>query len=314
MNPIKIALIAPIVNDISDVVNYDTMMAYNILTRLRKCNAIEIVAEVDPKADLVNVNWNGATHIFAIVLRYWHKQNVRVINNLASKIRGKLFHYYDSGHYPIKHPAVINFAVMDWTITKGRDVHIGWAADASSFHIDKTRNDDILRVLIDHPPYKIQASAIRDLNAIVQNKALLNELNKKCGTRFNRAVIRRLVSDGIDESTITSINCTYNRKSLSQPELINEYAKAHVYFMMHRESMGMPVLEGALAGCVIAAPHKLVKDEVLKHVNHVKFESRINWSAIISKINPQDNRKRVEDYTWDKCIDNVVSGFRQYQK
>jgi len=316
----KIAIVAPKrEKEQSDIGNFTAMMSVNIIKHLEAHPEIEIVKRIPSaspeEGQLSTMDLNGATHIFGIVLRFWSYFPDKVLA-IKKRIPGELFQFYDTGKRPGIERYVKNFTLLDWAFDPQRDIHIGWAANPEVFHINKTKRDETLRILIDHPLWAKGADRTDDISQqcleFKNNPALLEKINAECGTNFKNVSCRRLVSGGIEDVTSEKVNGKFNKHCVSQDELAKEYAKAHIFFMSHGESLGMCVLEAAMSGCMVCSPEGFIKDVVLNFTNHSVFGPKIDWISACKGINPIENRKKVEHWTWEASVDKIAKALIKF--
>lgn len=321
MKKYKIAIMSPIVNTRNDIYSFTTNVAFNILNELKKYEDIEIVKYIKSGSyeakNIYNADLNGAEHVLSLVLRQWSYFNNEDIQKLKSKIRGKLFQYYDSGSR--RELTDINFTLLEQGMSKN-DVYMGWSADPNIFNINKCKDDEELYILIDHPHFStkdpsldMSDSIANDCYKLINNRKLLKEFNKNNNTSFKKVKVKRLVSGGIEDLDINKkINNDYSHSSVSQKDLAQEYAKAHIFIPTHKESMGLCILEAAMSGCFIISPKDFIKQTCLDKVNYYKFINNIDWLEIKNSINPIENRNKVLKWDWQRSVKIIYNTIKKY--
>ena len=155
MKKIKLGVLCVDVKDKSDIFSFTSNCAYHILNEIKKYDDIEIVkhyvSSTSDTKELWLKDFSKVDHLFGINLRQWSYYPSDKVAIIKSKIKGKLFQFYDSGSR--REPTDINFSFLDQGIIKNKtyeDVYVGWSADPDTFYINKSKDDKTLNILIDH--------------------------------------------------------------------------------------------------------------------------------------------------------------------
>lgn len=328
MKKIRLGILSPLIKSKTDIHSFASNAAFNVLRELKKYDDIEIVKHFVYQSKEVknihNLDLSGIDHLYGIVLRQWSWIPQDKVKLVKSKIKGKLFQYYDSGNRP--EPTDVNFSFLNQDIVKREgyeDVYVGWAADPEVFHINKSKEDEVLRILIDHSHFSSKSNKNDRSDEIAKmcyefskNENMIQLFNKINQTNFKKVCVNRLVSGGIEEVDITKkVNLNYSHNSVNQLSLAKEYAKAHIFIPTHKESLGLCILEAAMSGCFIISPKGFIKkDKVLNKVNHIEFDRHINWDSPDMLINPLENRNRVIKWTWERTVKIMYNTIKRYDK
>ena len=94
-----------------------------------------------------------------------------------------------------------------------------------------------------------------------------------------------------------------------------EYNKAHIFIVTHEESLGLSVIEAAMAGALILIPTNpkgrgpCIKPWLVKSLNHIMFNpfNGIPWDKIINNINIEDNRVKASQYNYKNVTNKIVN-------
>ena len=84
-----------------------------------------------------------------------------------------------------------------------------------------------------------------------------------------------------------------------------------IYFIVtHQESLGLSVLEAAMAGALILAPVGCIKPFLIEPLHHLIFDpsKRIPWSKVLNMLNPEKSRAAAMPY----CYENVANKIYNY--
>jgi hypothetical protein len=179
--------------------------------------------------------------------------------------------------------------------------YVGWAASPEWLYPDKDVFDRNL--LIDHTLYHEG----EDVSASIIKQCL--EFKKDCGSTIN---IRRFISGGVE--TVLSENqkpAVYDRKGLPYPETCKEYNRANVFFVTHRESMGLSVLESAMAGALVVTPRGYINPLFLQDLNHYEHDGVIDWNIVLNRMVSKFCRECALKYNWSNVADKILEYFNK---
>ena len=186
-------------------------------------------------------------------------------------------------------------------VNMANHTYVGWAASPEWLRPEKTGTE--YNLLIDHTLYHkgedVSASVIKQCFAFNRNN-------------LGDVVIRRFVSGGVETvKGETQMPAIYDRKGLPYPETCKEYNRADVFFVTHRESMGLSVLEAAMAGALIVAPREYINKLFLRDLNHVEHDGVIDWDKVVDKLNPEQSRAAALKYNWKNVADKILEYFNK---
>lgn len=180
---------------------------------------------------------------------------------------------------------------------RAHNEYVGWAAD-SDLNVpaqDKTT----LRLLIDHTNYG-NNPVDRSDDVIAQIRRFYNSgVWKGC---WNNVLVRRfdsgqVVTVDLDDQTPVS---RYNRDAIPYCEICKEHGQAHVFFVTHPESVGLVVLETAMAGALTVTPVNFIPHDRLCTVRHVEYQDQIEWDSVLNMIDPDKSRNTAIDNSWEQ--------------
>lgn len=181
---------------------------------------------------------------------------------------------------------------------KEKSVYVGWAADCDLLYPEKERG--VLRILIDHSYY---GYCQRDLSVEIIKDAM-----QFAGTYKGKIIIRRFISGGIETVVLDkeSRKDIYNRSGLSYLKACEEYRKADIFIVTHPESLGLSVIENAMAGTYIVAPYNHIKKPLLDSLHAYEFVGKIPWDLVLQQLNPELSRYKALEFTWNKVVRKIV--------
>lgn len=185
--------------------------------------------------------------------------------------------------------------------------YIGWAADAK-LNVP-AQSDTILRFLIDHTNYGD--------NPVDRTSDIINQIrnfyySNSWKDRWKNLVVRRF-----DSGKIVTVNLAdkspiekYDRTGVSYQEVCREHGQAHVFFVTHPESVGLVVLETAMAGALTVSPEGFIPKDRLSTVRHVTYKDQINWDEILKSIDIEASRSKAINNTWEQVAKRIRDAVR----
>lgn len=182
-------------------------------------------------------------------------------------------------------------------------IQVGSAADKNLLFPDKDPN--VIRILVDHPAYTQKHFEKKDQSRFIIQSIFEN--------KFKKPVLVRRFSDRTVETVKDSkidINL-YSRAGVNILDAYNEYRKADIFFVTHPESMGLSVIECAMAGCLIVTPKNYIKPIFLKGINYIEYDKTINWTYVLNKMNAVRSRKMVMDRSWESFYGKIFDSIEQ---
>jgi hypothetical protein len=213
---------------------------------------------------------------------------------------------------------------QDILFTARRPVHpsraryIGWAANPDMFTPEK--DPEWLTIFIDHKydPSERYDDTEALLKSATTYAARLAEENRLVGNPPRRVQVVFFSPDGlerIEPSEIRDVHLGNDRRTFYRrvpgPELAAWTRKTDIFVVTHGESMGLPVLENAMAGALVVAHEGFVKPELLRSLAHHEYRSveQIDWDSLAARLNPARFRRRASHFTWAQVAQRMLDAF-----
>lgn len=306
---------------LDDIQGYGMVYAYFINKYMSKRDNVEIIfchqtgscdKNIVFNEDNLGRNIPEADHCIAFEQRTFFNRSPSYYNAVKSKIKGKITTICDN-NYNIG-PEDCTFYSVGWIDNRiiPKSLYVGWAAEPSELYINKNSNE--LRILIDHSYYgdvknnsDYSKEIIHDVCNYVNNynKYRILQPNK------NNIIVRRFISGGIE--TLDTKNPwfeTYNRAGLNFKDACDEYNKTNIFIVTHNESLGLSVIEAAMAGALILIPNDSIKPWLVNDLNCIKFDAKkgIPWKDVMKKLNPEESRRLALKYNY-KDVENKMFNY-----
>jgi hypothetical protein len=240
---------------------------------------------------------DGVDHVLALGLRYFSWLSPLCAEALRKRVPGKVAQIAD--HPRSDRPV--------WTLhvcgpgAGSLNHHIGWAADPEICAPEQ--DDKILNILIDHPHYEGL-----DFSAHVANHVRGLIKSDLWRDRWQGVEARRSIVGGVEPLGV-SLPKKFTRKHVPYVRSAKEYNKSHIFLPTHKESVGLVVLEAAMAGALVVARDDFIPHERLNTVRHIRYSGPIDWKRVLSTIDPQQSRAHVIDQTWAKMAERICKFF-----
>jgi hypothetical protein len=182
-----------------------------------------------------------------------------------------------------------------------KTIHISFAADEKLLYPDKDTN--FIRILVDHPTYEKDHFEVDKtkyiLHNIINSRNILNKSGKK-------VIVRRFVDGKIETVKNNQFAVEpYKRVGVNILDAYKEYNKSDIFVVTHPESMGLSVIECAMAGCLIVTPKNYIKQCFLDGLNYYEFEKQIDWSTVLRKLNSKTSRGLALKKTWTQMYKSM---------
>lgn len=237
-------------------------------------------------------------HILSVEQRGWflRERCPSLIEKVKKSISGKITTICDNNTI-IGEEDYLFYAIP--APKRDKSIYVGWAADGDLLYPEKEKGT--LRILIDHSYYGYCA---RDLSI-----GIVDNVIKFAKSYKDKVVIRRFISGGIEtvnpnEEPKRDI---YSRSGLPYLEACEEYRKADIFCVTHPESLGLSVIESAMAGAYVVAPYNHIKKPLLESLHHYEFTKEIPWEFILQQqLNPELSRYKASSFTWDKVAKRIA--------
>ncbi len=184
-----------------------------------------------------------------------------------------------------------------------KTISLGFAANQSLLYPQKNKN--VIRILIDHPAYNKKHFATKDRTKFIITSIFETKFPKEL-------VVRRFINGDVETLVDKNVKVVlYDRKGINILNAYDEYNHADIFFVTHPESMGLSVIECAMAGCLVVTPKSYINAEFLAGLNYVEFDgdstNKLDWGSIISKLNPKFTRKLALKKSWDVFFSKIIS-------
>lgn len=174
--------------------------------------------------------------------------------------------------------------------------YIGWAA--SPEWLKPKKNKDYIYILIDHTLYHEGLDTSAD---IIRQCLKFKESSSK------PVKVMRFISGGVEEVlTENQKPAVYDRVGMPYPECVKEYNRADIFIPTHHESMGLSILECAMAGALIVSQRGYIKPELLSDLNHVIHDGTIDFDKALKVMNSDNSRARALKYNWKTAADRIL--------
>ena len=202
---------------------------------------------------------------------------------------------------------------QDFLFTARRPVHphrsryVGWAADLGVFTPEQ--DPDWLTIFIDH---KYHSTAKHDhtealLKSATAYAARVAREEEHVGIPPRPVQVVFFSPDGlerIEPGEIRDVDLGIDRRAFYRrvpgPELAAWTRKTDIFVVTHGESMGLPVLENAMAGALVVTREGFVKPDLLRSLAHHEYQivEEIDWDALVRRLDPAKFRRRASQFTW----------------
>jgi hypothetical protein len=213
---------------------------------------------------------------------------------------------------------------QDFVFTARRPVHpsraryIGWAAQPDVFTPDK--DPEWLTIFIDHKYHAARKADETEalLKSATAYAARLAGEGRLVGNPPRRVQVVFFSPDGIERiepGDVRDIDLGTDRRTFYRrvpgPELAEWTRKTDIFVVTHGESMGLPVLENAMAGALILTREGFVKPDLLRSLAHHEYTSveHINWDALVDDLDPERFRRRALHFTWAQVAERMLETF-----
>ena len=306
---------------------FSDVWVYYISTELKKYVEVELqkIPRSSSNAELLtwfqDLNVDGYDAVLALGLRYFSTVPREIGNTLIKKLngRGLLCQIHDGSRLD-NDPVDITFTLKDdsdrylfdgeanrYVRHRSYNEYVGWAADPS---INVPAQDPShLRILVDHTNY--------GNNPIDRTEKILEDIKEFVDSgiwkdKWKSVSVRRFDSGRIVDVDLNNISeiQRYDRTAIPFTEICKEHGAAHVFCVTHPESVGLVVLETAMAGALSVVPQGFVPRDRLETVRAIEYENQIPWAQVLEQINPESSRAKAISNSWanvcKRIRDNIV--------
>ena len=199
-----------------------------------------------------------------------------------------------------------------------RGRYVGWAADPNVFTPEK--DPEWLTIFIDHKydPTERYDDTEALLKSATTYAARMAAEGRTVGNPPRKVQVVFFSPDGIERiepGEIRDVHLGNNRRTFYKrvpgPELAAWTRKTDIFVVTHGESMGLPVLENAMAGALIVAHEGFVKPDLLNSLAHYEYRTveEINWDWLATRLHPVRFRKRALHFNWPRVAERMLATF-----
>jgi hypothetical protein len=311
--PGKIPLTTNDIRCFTEVINYYLPAA---LGRVADTAVLSIPSEDGDNLKQVfdQIDTDGYDAILTLGLRFYSKISLETTNILRKKFNGLLCQTHDGSRLDYD-PVDITFTFKNdshrlssnssWMSRHtGRNEYIGWAADPELNYPCQSSSD--LRILVDHTNYGD--------NEIDETKKVLEEIRRLVSSnafshQFKSISVRRFDSGKVVDVDLNDLRYERYDRTQTMPiaEISKEHSAAHVFCVTHPESVGLVVLETALAGAIVVSPKNFIPADRLATVRHVEWEHTIDWGLVLDSIDIEKSRATALPHNWSAVAANVIN-------
>lgn len=314
--PGKIAPSLSKIGCFTDVLNYYLPKS---LDKLADCTIMPIPDQDNEQLQKIfsTLEINGYDAIVTLGLRFYSKISPETTALLRDRFDG-LFCQVHDGTRMDHDPVDITFTFKDdsprlqknpgWYARHIKhNVCMGWATDPE-VNTPK-QNAKNLRILVDHTNYGNNETDLTKL-VLTEVKRLIDQ--GKWQSQFEQISVRRFDSGRVVDVDFDKLTITkYNRTPIPFDQITQEHCAAHVFCVTHPESVGLVVLETAMAGAIPVVPRGFVPRDRLDTINHVAWDKAIPWNEVLAKIDVEQNRTAALANNWDTCAGRIVDALNQ---
>lgn len=175
--------------------------------------------------------------------------------------------------------------------------YIGWASDPDVNR--PNQSEDILSILVDHTNY--------GPNPVDRTREVLISIRDFVRSDAWRPYwqdvrVQRFESGRVADVDLDSDFDTISRydRSATIPfvDITQAHGRAHVFCVTHPESVGMVVLETAMAGALPVVPRGFVPEDRLATVRHLAYDANIDWRQVLEMIDVEQSRAQALENDW----------------
>lgn len=323
----KLLLIGRSVASPDRIANYSDMQSFYLAQALQRLGVqLEFLdlafgtEEAYVGAVLERIEASRVDHVVALGIRHFTRLPRPVGERIAAAFDGLVCQIHD-GSLLDDFPCDVNFTVRDdaWRYAdnenrrlarhQARNWHVGWAADPALFYPDKSST--ALRVFVDHATFSAD-SQDWSLNILMALRKLRDAHFGKDAKflGFETLEVRTQTDRGIVDVDLDRIQVQpYHRTAVPVPQFAHELREAHVFLVTHAESVGLCVLEAAMAGAFVIAPKGAINPDRLKTVRHVEFVREVDWKGLGPEaLCAEHNAMYCRGQSWDNVAARLVMG------
>lgn len=313
----KLLLIGPVVQDLSQARNFSGVWAYYVR---RELDALGVehrfvpplhnagLSEREVRTFYAKMDVSDIDHVVALGTRFFDRLPRAVGENLMGRVKGRVCQIHDGPTRKSPCHATLCVRVPKFVDSSNGNVWIGWAADPEILKPEQPA--DHLSILIDHA--QLENGEPEDYTDLVWadvSRFIRDGLWKTRG--WAGVVVRRIVDGGVEVLNGTQLGSPlgkrYARKTIPFPEMAAHYRRAHLFLVTHPESVGMSVVETSMAGALPIVPKGAVDKSLLATVRHLSYEGAIPWQIALEQISPTLSRQAcLNNNQWGTVVYRIL--------
>lgn len=305
----KILIIGPEVRDRSAIKDYGGVWSFYLAQELRR-REIEVAfakGSTDPEY-WRTLNVEGVDHVIGLN-RYWSKVPRKCAGILRERIAGSVAQIADCR----RNDSHIDFTFMvrdDQREPTANNRFVGWAADKDLLVPNKAEE---LCILVDHPNYGLGAR--EDWSLRVLEDAAAFAKSDAWGHKAPGVEVLRIEDGAVRPVDLDRLAVpVFTRKHIPFEDVCEIYARAHVFLITHPESLGLSVLETAMAGALVVSPRGFIQPELLATVRHIEWDDRIPWPDVLDMIDPKASRAMALENSWEKVANRILLAYWKFRR
>jgi uncharacterized ubiquitin-like protein YukD len=255
---------------------------------------------------------NNYDAILTLGLRFYSKISKETTALLRDRFTGLFCQVHDGSR--LDHdPVDITFTFKDDTARLSKNAswlarhkkyneYMGWATDPEVNTPQQDTRD--LRILVDHTNYGD--------NDIDLTPEVLSQIKRFIDSglwqqKFDSVSVRRFDSGQIVDVNFNNLDIKkYNRTPVPFSKITKEHCAAHIFCVTHPESVGLVVLETAMAGALPVIPKGFIPKDRLKTIRYVEWDQWVNWKYVLSKLDITRSRSVALANSWEAVADRIV--------
>jgi hypothetical protein len=263
------------------------------------------------------MNYPEADHAICLEQNGWRGRELEFFERARAATKGLVCAICDHDH-AVDGPQDLIFTARRPRHGPQDARYVGWAADPEMFKPEK--DPEWLTIFIDHKydPTERFDDTEALLKSATTYAAELERSGQKVGNPPRRVQVVFFSPDGIqriEPGEIRDVQLGTDRRAFYRrvdgPELAAWTRKTDIFVVTHGESMGLPVLENAMAGALIVAHRGFVKPELLRSLAHVEYDEvdDINWDRLASSLDPEMYSRRASHFSWGRVAERMLDAF-----
>ncbi len=314
---------------ISEIKCFSEVLSFYLPRQLDKLANVDImpIPETDCaelQTIFANIDVAKYTAILTLGLRFYSKISIKTTNLLRCRFDGLFCQTHDSGRLD-NDPVDVTFTFRDDARTLDNTNNrlsrhntynecMGWAADPKLNVSNQSKTD--LRILVDHTNYGPADAVDLTIDVLQQIDDFINSNTWK--KKYKSVSVRRFISGAVIDVDFDNLSdlTTYTKSAKLLPitEISKEHSLAHIFCVTHPESVGLVVLETALAGAFIVTPDKFIPADRLETVRSLEWSGSINWNSVLTSIDPAASRNIAIKNNWNTVAQTIITAIEKRLK